>query len=126
IDVTMKNVVNAIEYAVQMNAHLINFSAGGKERNSSEEKAIAKAHEKGILFVAAAGNDRLNSDVFGFYPADYDLPNILSVGAIGKDKNILKISNFGRRTVDLAAPGEAIISTYPGGGYELMSGTSQA
>jgi len=125
-DVTLKNVVRAIEYATKMNARIINFSAGGKERNFEEERAIAEAGKKGILFVAAAGNDRLNSDVFGFFPADYDLRNILSVAAIGKDRNILKVSNFGRRSVDLAAPGEAIISTYPGGGYELMSGTSQA
>jgi thermitase len=126
VDITMNNVVNAIEYAIKMKAKIINFSAGGKERNPDEERVIRDAGNKGILFVAAAGNERSNSDVFGFFPADYDLPNILCVAAISKNKNILAASNFGRRTVDLAAPGEAIISTYPGGGYELMSGTSQA
>lgn len=125
-DSTLNSVVGAIEYATKMNAKVINFSAGGRDRNKLEEQAIAAAGKNGILFVAAAGNEKSNTDLSGFFPADYDLPNILSVGAIGKDRNILKVSNFGRRSVDLAAPGEAIISTYPGGGYELMSGTSQA
>jgi subtilisin family serine protease len=109
-----------------MNARIINFSAGGRERNPAEEKAIAEAGRRGILFVAAAGNERANSDLSGFFPADYGLSNILSVGALGKNKNLITASNFGRRTVDLAAPGEAIISTYPGGGYGFMTGTSQA
>jgi subtilisin family serine protease len=76
--------------------------------------------------VAAAGNEGVNSDFFHFYPADYDLPNILSVGAIDKDENLMHISNYGINTVHLAAPGKNIYSTLPNGQYGYMSGTSQA
>lgn len=118
--------VAAIRYAVRMGAHIINFSAGGLSQSDEEEKAIREANEKGVLVVAAAGNERSNSDVKGFYPADYAIPNILSVTAIDSDREILSSSNYGVRTVDLAAPGREIESTLPGGRYGRLSGTSQA
>jgi subtilisin family serine protease len=120
------NTVKAIDYAVKMNVNIINYSGGGIAPSPDEKAAIERAMKKGILFVAAAGNERSNSDIKKYYPADYGLPNILSVTAIDRFQNILPSSNFGEQTVDVAAPGNDIISTLPNGQYGYMTGTSQA
>lgn len=120
------NTVKAIDYAVKMNCNIINYSGGGIAPSSEEKAAIERANQKGILFVAAAGNERSNSDIRKYYPADYGLPNILSVTAIDRFQNVLPSSNYGEQTVDVAAPGNDIISTLPGGQYGFMTGTSQA
>lgn len=122
----LSNTVKAIDYAVKMNANIINYSGGGLAPSSEEKAAIERAMKKGILFVAAAGNERSNSDIRKYYPADYGLPNILSVTAIDKSKNVLPSSNYGEQTVHIAAPGNDIISTLPNGQYGYMTGTSQA
>ena len=64
-----------------------------------------------VLVVAAAGNDGLNTDFFHFYPADYDLPNILSVAAVDQHEDLLRMSNYGIHTVHLAH--QARTSTRP-------------
>ncbi|MCB0412312.1 MAG: S8 family serine peptidase, partial [Bdellovibrionales bacterium] len=120
------NTVKAIRYAVAMGANIINYSGGGLEPSEDERKALAEAEKKGILVVAAAGNERSNSDVHAYYPANYPLTNIISVTAIDKETKVLPSSNFGEYSVDLAAPGNEIYSTLPGGKYGYMTGTSQA
>lgn len=122
----LENTVKSIHYAVENGAKIINYSGGGLEFSKEEKAAIAKAQQKGILFVAAAGNERSNSDQKKYYPADYDLDNIISVTAIDPEKNILPSSNYGVLTVDIAAPGKRIYSTLPKGRYGPMTGTSQA
>lgn len=122
----LENTVKAIHYAVENGANIINYSGGGLEFSAQEKKAIEKAEKKGILFVAAAGNERSNSDKLKYYPADYNLENIISVTAIDTTKNILPSSNYGVITVDIAAPGKEIYSTLPNGRYGYMTGTSQA
>lgn len=122
----LETTVRAIRYATKMGANIINYSAGGLERSEEEMGAIRAANEKGILFVAAAGNEGSNSDQKGFYPADYHLPNILSVTAIDSSRRVLSSSNYGSRTVDIAAPGYEILSTLPNGQYGFLTGTSQA
>ncbi len=118
--------VRAIHYAIENGAQVINYSGGGIAPSAPEYAALKEASEKGILVVAAAGNEHTNSDVQKYFPADYDLPNILSVTAINSHAKVLATSNYGAGTVDLAAPGEEITSTMPGGGYGQMTGTSQA
>ena len=120
------NTVKAIDYAVKMDCNIINYSGGGIAPSPEERAAIERAGKKGILFVAAAGNERSNSDLRKYYPADYGLPNILSVTAIDRFQNVLPSSNYGEQTVDIAAPGNDIISTLPKGLYGYMTGTSQA
>ncbi len=120
------NTIKAFDYAVKMNAHVINYSGGGTEFSRPEFEAVKRAEQKGILFVAAAGNEYSNSDIKKYYPADYDLDNIISVTAIDPNLRVLSTSNYGVRTVDIAAPGENIYSTLPGGGFGNMTGTSQA
>lgn len=122
----LKNTVASIRYAVKMGAHIINYSGGGTEFSQEENDAIVEAEKKGILFVAAAGNERSNSDKFRYYPADYGLSNIISVTAIDPSTEVLASSNYGIETVDIAAPGQNILSCLPGSTYGYMTGTSQA
>lgn len=122
----LKNTVSAIKYAVKMGANIINYSGGGNEYSQEEKDAVTEAEKKGILFVAAAGNERSNSDQHHYYPADYKLKNIISVTAIDPINEVLPSSNYGIETVDIAAPGQNILSCIPGNQYALMTGTSQA
>lgn len=120
------NTVRAIRYATQNGAKVINYSGGGLEYSAEEYQAVKEASEKGILFVAAAGNERSNSDKHHYYPADYPLANIISVTAANEASNILPTSNYGQQTVDIQAPGSNIYSTLPNSGFGNMTGTSQA
>jgi len=118
--------VAAIRYATMMHADLINYSGGGPYPDARERLAIELAGRQGILLVAAAGNERSNSDRSAFYPADYGLSNVVSVGAHTKLSLRVPSSNFGLHSVDLFAPGEKIESTLPMGARGIMTGTSQA
>lgn len=120
------NTVKAIQYAVKMGANIINYSGGGLAPSPEERAAIEEANRRGILFVAAAGNERSNSDLKKYYPADYGLPNIVSVTAVDRGQNVLPTSNWGTETVSIAAPGNNIYSTLPNNQYGYMTGTSQA
>ena len=122
----LKNTVNSIRYAIKMKANIINYSGGGTEFSKEEFDAIDEARKQGILFIAAAGNERSNSDRFHYYPADYGLTNIISVTAIDPSIEVLASSNYGTETVDMAAPGQNILSTLPNNLYGYMTGTSQA
>lgn len=125
----LRNTIKAIHYAVKMGAKIINYSGGGTEFSKEEFEAVKSAETKGILFIAAAGNERSNTDEKGkhYYPADYDLSNIISVTAVNeKETKVLPSSNYGVNTVDLAAPGDQINSTLPGDTFGKMTGTSQA
>ncbi len=120
------NTVKALRYAIDQGVHVINYSGGGLEESPAEKKLIEEARRKGILVVAAAGNEKSNSDVHKYYPADYDFDNIISVTAIDPSEKLLPTSNYGEVTVHIAAPGYNIYSTLPGGSYGYMTGTSQA
>lgn len=122
----LKNTIASIRYAVKMGAHIINYSGGGTDYSQDEFEAVEQAEKKGVLFVAAAGNERSNSDQHHYYPADYSLKNIISVTAIDPTTEVLSSSNYGTLTVDIAAPGQNILSCLPQNSYGLMTGTSQA
>lgn len=122
----LKNTIASIRYAINNGAHIINYSGGGTDYSKEEFEAIADAEKRGILFVAAAGNEKSNSDEFHYYPADYKLKNIISVTAIDPTTQVLSSSNYGVETVDIAAPGQNILSCLPNNSYGLMTGTSQA
>lgn len=125
-DKNITNTVRAIDYAVNNGAQIINYSGGGFGKNPLEERAIKRAKDKNILFVAAAGNESTNSDKNSFYPASYEFSNIVSVASLTESSNLVESSNYGVETVDIAAPGKNIFSTLPGGRYGHMTGTSQA
>ncbi len=120
------NTVKSIHYCVAHHADIINYSGGGLEPSPQERAAIEEARQHGILFVAAAGNEESDSDYHHYYPANYGLDNIISVTAYDRNDKVLPSSNYGARTVDIAAPGKNIFSTLPGGQYGYLTGTSQA
>lgn len=129
--VNLANTIKALHYAINNGAKIINYSGGGPEYSEEEFQAIKLAEQKGILIVAAAGNDRRNTDTVEnyYYPAAYKLKglkNILTVASINEAQELLKSSNYGEKSVDIAAPGEGIPSAIPGGRYGKMTGTSQA
>ena len=122
----LMNSVRAIKYAIKMGAHIINYSGGGMDPFEPERLALLEAEKKGILVVAAAGNEQTNSDLIGFYPASYGLSNVISVTATNPAGQRVPSSNWGPKGVHLSAPGDQILSTFPDGKMAKMTGTSQA
>ena len=118
--------VAGIEYALRAGAKVINCSFGGPDSSDVMRDAIAEARKQGALIVAAAGNDGVDTDKRPFYPASYPDSNVLSVAATDDRDRLASFSNYGDKTVDLAAPGDAVGSTYLRSDYRYMSGTSMA
>ena len=118
--------VEAIEYSTKIGVRVTNNSWGGAGYSDLLEAAIRQARDNGILFIAAAGNEAQNTDIHLNYPSCYNLDNIISVAASSRHDKISSFSNYGKETVDVAAPGEDIYSTVTQGGYLEMSGTSMA
>ena len=123
---TTEAITEGIEYSNLINVDLTNNSWGGGRRSPTIEAAILEANEKGILFVAAAGNNRSDNDSRSFFPANYEFDNIISVASTDSEDRRSWFSNFGQNTVDIAAPGSAIYSTTPGDTFGSKSGTSMA
>ncbi len=132
--------IASVEYAIKMkrqygvNIRVLNYSSGHLVADSSglEQATIQRAADAGILLVCAAGNSGNNNDVASTasYPASYDSTNIISVAASnttdGRWVGVSESSNFGPTTVDLAAPGDGILSTGHTSSYFSFSGTSLA
>jgi subtilisin family serine protease len=116
---TVGDEIQAILYAVANGASIINASFGGKGSSQAEREAIAAAGEAGIVFVAAAGNEKSDIDSSPLFPASHDLPNLISVAASDKGDRLAIFSNFGQSTVDVAAPGDCIRSTTPVGSFTI-------
>ncbi|HTK76938.1 MAG TPA: S8 family serine peptidase [Gemmataceae bacterium] len=116
----------AIRYSANNGARISNNSWGGSGYSQTIFDAISYARSKGQVFVTAAGNDSANNDTTGSYPANDALDNIVSVAATDRNDRLASFSNYGRTSVDLAAAGVEIASTYPGNQYASMSGTSMA
>ncbi|MBI1862133.1 MAG: S8 family serine peptidase [Deltaproteobacteria bacterium] len=122
----LQNTVRAFHYAIQMGAQIINYSGGGTDPAPAERLALEDAKNHGILVVAAAGNEGQNNDIAPYFPASYGLENIISVASINPENQLLPSSNWGPGRVHIAAPGQGIVSTLPGGQLGAMTGTSQA
>ncbi|HEV8201905.1 MAG TPA: S8 family serine peptidase [Candidatus Polarisedimenticolia bacterium] len=116
----------AIAYATRMGAKILSNSWGGFGLSQTLYDAIQAAGDANVLFVAAAGNNGLDVDALPWAPGGFDLPNIVSVAATDRHDELASFSNFGVVSVDLGAPGVDILSTVPGAGYRLLSGTSMA
>ncbi|HYI35910.1 MAG TPA: S8 family peptidase [Thermoleophilaceae bacterium] len=118
--------IDGIQYAAKKGAKIINCSFGSSSKSSSLHDAVDYAQSKGSLLVVAAGNDGDNIDKKPEYPAAYTDSNILTVAATTSTDTLASFSNYGATAVDVGAPGNQILSTYKGGGYKLLSGTSMA
>ena len=129
---SISDAIAAISYATRMrrefgvNVVATNNSWGGADRSLALRAAIAEGGAAGILFVTAAGNDGVNGDRRANYPANEDLDAVIAVTATNRSNRLPAFATYGPVHVDLAAPGAAIRSTVPGGGYATFSGTSMA
>ena len=123
---TVAATIEAMEYARLNGAKIVNASYADREFSQAEKDMIAQLNSDGILFVAAAGNEGVDSDQTPSYPAGYHLPNIIAVAASNENDGLASFSNFGLVNVHVAAPGDGVFSTYPDDGYGSSSGTSMA
>lgn len=126
-----KNAIEAINYAIDrkkagVNVRIISASWGSTQYSKALEDVIRAAGEQGILFVAAAGNSSTDNDKRPHYPSSYNLPNVISVAALDRNDALASFSNFGAKTVHIAAPGKDILSTWLNDQYREASGTSMA
>jgi len=123
---SLDDALGCILYGVNNGAKVLSNSWGGGGFSQSLEDAIQFANDNGVLFIAAAGNESRDNDSFPSYPANYEVPNVISVAASTSSDNLASFSNRGRNTVHLAAPGQDIRSTTKGNTYNTFSGTSMA
>lgn len=125
--------IKAIDYAVANGANIINASWGGEAGDEDDKplkEAIQRAEAKGVLFIVAAGNGRLDSSTgksHGFdidsdakpvVPAFYNFPNMIGVAALDSSNELAEFSNWGKNSIKLGAPGVKILSTVPGDRYQ--------
>jgi thermitase len=128
---TTKDAIEAINYVIDrkkagVNVRIISASWGSTQKSRALEDAIRKAYENDILFVAAAGNASTNNDRNPHFPSSYNVPNVISVAAMDRKDQLATFSNYGAKSVAIAAPGVEILSTWLGNQYEEKSGTSMA
>ncbi len=125
--------IAAIDYAVKKGAKVINASWGGTECSTSLKQEITAATSAGVVFVNASGNSGkdINNPNYTEWPAAFQMPGKITVGSMNLSQALSAFSNYGM-LVDLAAPGENILSTYPPTIVQsdtqmmVMSGTSMA
>ena len=122
----ISDAIRALQYAVNNGATLSNPSYGTYNFSQSFKAVIDNSSQNNHLLIAAAGNNGLDIDQTPFYPAAFDLDNIISVSASNENHQLAFFSNYGDTSVDILSPGTAIYSTLPNTGYGLMSGTSMA
>jgi subtilisin family serine protease len=128
---TTKDAIEAINYVIDrkkagVNVRIISASWGSTQKSRALEEVIRKAYENDILFVAASGNANTNNDRTPHFPSSYNVPNVVSVAALDRNDKLARFSNFGVKSVAIAAPGVDILSTWLGNQYEEKSGTSMA
>src|SRR3954471_1349850 len=126
--------IAAIDYAASFGVRIANASWGGVGTPGAALDLRDAIRDSGMLFIAAAGNDSSDNDQgpLTALPASFDLPNIISVGAVDNTGALASFSNYGRKSVDIVAPGEGILSTlpadsqFPTPGWGWLNGTSMA
>lgn len=123
--------VRAIDYAISKRVKIMSNSWGGPQYSQALADAVERARQAGILFIAAAGNGGSdgagdNNDSSPNYPSNLSSNNVIAVAASNPSDSLTRFSNYGARTVHLAAPGENIYSTKNENTYQNLSGTSMA
>jgi subtilisin family serine protease len=116
----LSNIVAALYYAVQNQANVVNMSFDVSTPSAALSQAVSYANQNGVVLVAAAGNENTSAPV---YPAALN-GNVMGIASTTNWDARSSFSNYGNSDVWIAAPGEYIISTFPGGTYASASGTS--
>jgi len=122
----ISDAIRAIDYAVSRGAKVINASWGGSSCSVALKQKIASIGGQGVMFIAASGNEGKDIDRYASYPAAFQSPNQITVGAIGYHTSMAPFSNYGNIGVHLFAPGTDIVSTIPSNSMGSMTGTSMA
>ncbi len=117
---SISSIAQGLEWAADNDMDVANLSLGSPSPSQTLEQAVNDASDSGVLVVAASGNSGTAS--LG-YPARYE--NAMAVGATDQSDNLASFSQYGEG-LDIVAPGVGVESTYPGGGYDSLSGTSMA
>ena len=117
-------ILRGLDYAAKMGADITNNSWGDSAPSEAIKDAFGRMDE--TVHFAAAGNNRNNNDYRNYYPCGHDLPNIVAVAASDRNDKKPVFSNYGLKTVHVAAPGDEILSTVTDGSYGVYSGTSMA
>jgi subtilisin family serine protease len=124
---TTAAIINGLNYAASSPAKVLNMSLGRTGAASPlETEAMNRVASAGKLIVVAAGNENANNDATPGFPATFPSPNRVSVAAVGPNGELADFSNFGATSVDIAAPGVRILSTYLSSSYDELQGTSMA
>jgi subtilisin family serine protease len=126
---SVADAVTCLDYARAKGANVVNASWGSCTFTSQAlYDAVNNLAQAGIIFVAACGNANEDNDTIPLYPANYELPNVISVAATDRQDQRAPFSNYGRTTVDLAAPGNPVFSCWNGSDsdYRNWDGTSMA
>jgi subtilisin family serine protease len=125
---TTSDAITCIEYGVDHGAHILSNSWGGGAFSQALLDSVRAARDAGVLFVVAAGNSASNNDTAPVYPASLPVDNIVAVASTTRTDALSEFSCFGQGSVDLAAPGSAILSTGHENdtAYVTLSGTSMA
>jgi len=126
---TTSNAIKALNYAVAMGVRISNNSWGGGGYSQALFDSLVAANQAGHIFIAASGNNGLNSDDPAnsqHYPSSYTLENVISVTATDEFDTLGGFANYGSISVDLAAPGSKIRSLWLSSGYFNLDGTSMA
>ena len=118
--------IEAIDYAVDHGAQVINLSWGTTGQSLALKDAIKRAIQHGVVVVCSAGNSAQDVDSTPYYPAAFNIPDLIAVAASDGFDQLTSWTNFGRKSVSIAAPGVDILTTQRGGGYSTVSGTSAA
>ena len=122
-EISSASVIKALAYATFHGFDIINASFGGSVYAGGTKTAIDRYPG---LFVAGAGNQGTDNDIHPFYPASYDCSNIISVANMNVHSTLNYDASYGAVSVDIAAPGTDIVSTFPGNDYSPLSGASMA
>lgn len=118
----ISNVIEGVQWCMDNNMQVVNMSLGTSSYSKALHNAVKKAHESGLVMVAAAGNSGPGEDTIA-YPAKFS--EVIAVSAIDENSGVTSWSSRGPE-IDVAAPGNSIYSTYANGEYRVLSGTSMA
>lgn len=111
---TTADIASGVDFALDNGAKVINMSLGGPSYDSALQGAIVDAQTRGAIVVTAAGNDAESADQYPTYPCSFTQSNLICVAAASQDGGLASFSNYGTTSVDVAAPGENIVSGWFG------------